>query len=378
MMRFIRAVVFVALLGCAAACYAHKPSDSYLSIDVPAQGNALQGQWDIALRDLEHALGVDGNGDGAITWGELLSRQDAIAAYALSRLSLQSIDRGKRSSCALRFRQLLTDQHVDGSYAVLSFAAQCSSRPAELAMSYTLLFDVDPSHRGLLDLRAGGSNRALVFSQDQQTQVIRLAAPDHWRQFRSFVGEGLWHILHGYDHVLFLFTLLLPAVVSHRLGRWEARTSLRDALVDVVRVVTAFTLAHSLTLSLAVLGWVNAPSRLVESAIAFTVVLGAANNLVPVVTQRRWLVAFAFGLIHGLGFASVLRDLGLDSGSLALALVGFNVGVEIGQLAIVLVLVPSAYWLRSSLFYRRFVMPAGAAVICIVASYWFVLRAFDL
>lgn len=378
MMRYMRAAVFVALLGCASVSYAHKPSDSYLSIDVTAQGDVLQGQWDIALRDLEHALGVDRDGDGAITWGELLSRQGAVAAYALSRLSLEAIDRERRSSCVLRFVQLLTDQHVDGGYAVLRFNAHCPSRPAELAISYSLLFDLDPTHRGLLDLRAGGSNRALVFSREQQTQMIELAAPDLWQQFRSFVGEGIWHILHGYDHVLFLFTLLLPAVVSYRQGRWEARTSLRDAMFDVLKVVTAFTFAHSLTLSLAVLGWVNAPSRLVESAIAFTVILGAANNIVPLVTQRRWLVAFAFGLIHGLGFASVLRDLGLDRGSLALALAGFNVGVELGQLAIVCVLVPGAYWLRSSLFYRRFVMPAGAAAIGIVGAYWFVLRAFDL
>jgi HupE / UreJ protein len=140
-------------------------------------------------------------------------------------------------------------------------------------------------------------------------------------------------------------------------------------------VVTAFTVAHSITLSLAVTGVVALPSRMVESGIALTVLLGAANNLIPVIRDRRWMVAFAFGLIHGLGFASVLADLGLRGGNLALALVGFNAGVEVGQLSIVLVLVPIAYALRATPFYRRAFMPGGALAIGVVALYWFAMRA---
>ena len=147
--------------------------------------------------------------------------------------------------------------------------------------------------------------------------------------------EGVWHIWKGFDHILFLLTLLFPAVIVYRNGRWEPRDSWQASALDIVKVVTAFTLAHSLTLSLAVLGWVHVPSRIVESTIAATVLLGALNNVVPIVLERRWLVAFVFGLVHGLGFASVLADLGLHGTNLALALVGFNGGVEIGQFAIV-------------------------------------------
>ncbi len=194
-------------------------------------------------------------------------------------------------------------------------------------------------------------------------------------QFRAFLDEGVWHIWKGYDHILFLLTLLLPAVVLYRAGRWQPRESLRDALVDVLKVVTAFTLAHSLTLTLAVNGLVNLPSRWVESGIALTVLLGALNNLFPVVRERRWAVAFAFGLIHGLGFASVLADLGLKGWNLALALVGFNTGVEVGQLAIVLLFIPIAFGLRETYFYRRAFMPAGAVAISCLAAYWLTLRA---
>jgi HupE / UreJ protein len=150
----------------------------------------------------------------------------------------------------------------------------------------------------------------------------------------------------------------------------------RLAAVDVLKVVTAFTLAHSITLSLAVLGAVELPSRLVESVIAASVVAAALNNVRPLVTRRLWLVAFGFGLVHGFGFASVLADLGLPSDALALALVGFNVGVELGQLAIVLLFLPLAFALRRTSFYRRWVMHGGSLAIALLAAVWFAERAF--
>ena len=149
-------------------------------------------------------------------------------------------------------------------------------------------------------------------------------------------------------------------------------------LWDVFKVVTAFTVAHSITLSLAALSVISLPSRLVESAIALSVLLAALNNLWPVVGRGRWLVAFGFGLIHGFGFASVLADLGLPQGALALALLGFNLGVEVGQLAIVAAFLPMAYALRRSFFYRRVVLLGGSLLIAAVAAAWFVERAFEL
>jgi hypothetical protein len=146
----------------------------------------------------------------------------------------------------------------------------------------------------------------------------------------------------------------------------------------VVRVVTAFTLAHSLTLTLASLGMLALPSRLVESAIAASVILAALNNLRPLYQRGRVLFAFGFGLLHGFGFASVLAELGLPQGALLLSLVGFNLGVELGQLAIVAVFLPLAWLLRKGLFYRRVVMLGGSAVIALVAAVWLLERALDL
>ncbi len=376
-MNFLRVLMLGSLL-CAATAQAHKPSDSYLTLTQPEAGSALAGQWDIALRDLEHAIGLDTNADGQITWGELRSHESAVAGYALSRLIVEGIADGNRAICVSRMQQMLVDDHVDGRYAVLRFTAECPARPSRVNVDYRFLFDLDPNHRGLLNVIAAGISQAGVLGKDSVAMEVSLAAPDRWQQFGKFVYEGIWHIWQGYDHILFLLTLLFPAVIQRRAGRWEPRDSLQDAAIDVLKVVTAFTLAHSLTLTLATLGFVSLPSRLVESAIALTVLLGALNNLYPVVYERRWLVAFGFGLIHGLGFASVLADLGLTGWNLFLALIGFNAGVEVGQAAIVLVFVPVAYLLRTTVFYRRALMPAGAVVIGVLALYWLATRALNL
>ena len=367
-------VLAVLLAAWVPAAHAHKPSDSYLTVRVPASGGVLAGQWDIALRDLDFVLGLDADRDGAITWGELKAARSRIADYAFTRLALEGIGRGDRSTCPARLTGLLVDEHVDGHYAVLRFSADCGLRPTELAVHYRLLFEVDPTHRGLLQLIGAGGEQAAVLSRDAPRASLSVSSPGRWQQLGAFLSEGIWHILKSYDHVLFLLTLLFPAVVRYSGRGWEPRASLHDAALEVLQVVTAFTLAHSLTLSLAVLGLVHLPARWVESAIALTVLLGALNNLKPLIVRRRWAVAFGFGLVHGLGFASVLADLGLHGANLTLSLLGFNVGVEMGQMLIVLAVLPLAFLLRDTVLYRRTFMPAGSAAIVVLASYWLMVR----
>jgi len=160
-------------------------------------------------------------------------------------------------------------------------------------------------------------------------------------------------------------------------NRWEAVTDFRQAFVNVFKVVTAFTVAHSLTLSLAALQILKLPSRLVESAIAFSVLLAAINNVRTLFRGRIWLVAFGFGLIHGFGFANVLTELGLPRRILLVALVSFNVGVEVGQLAIVSLFLPLAFALRRTLFYQYLLLKPGSTLIAVIASLWLVERVFD-
>ncbi|MDA0876744.1 MAG: HupE/UreJ family protein, partial [Proteobacteria bacterium] len=181
----------------------------------------------------------------------------------------------------------------------------------------------------------------------------------------------------GADHILFLISLLLPCVFlreSAGLGHWRASQQLRSSLISVLAVVTAFTVAHSITLALTVLEVISPPAGLVEPIIAASVIVAALGNLTKTLIHLRWQIAFLFGLIHGFGFASVLADLGLPSDQLASALLGFNLGVEFGQLAIVALFFPIAWRLRATAFYRWGVVFGGSILIAVIASYWLIER----
>jgi hypothetical protein len=353
----MRALLCALLLCLMLPAHAHKPSDSYLTLKVA--GAQVEGQWDIALRDLDVALNLDQDANGELTWDEVRARHDAIAAYALGHLTL--------ANCALTAGEQLIDNHTDGAYTVLRFTAACPEKRDSLEIGYSLFAEFDPQHKGLLKLESGGATTTAIFSPEHARQVLSLRSPSTWTQFADYVQHGVWHIWIGFDHILFLLSLLLPAVLLR----------LRPAFTDVLKVVTAFTLAHSITLTLASLHLVALPSRWVEKAIAASVVLAALNNIFPLFRGHRPHAAFAFGLLHGFGFASVLADLGLPQGALALSLAGFNVGVELGQLAIVAVFLPLAYLVRDIRYYRQ-ATTGGSALIALVAAVWLFERAFDL
>jgi hypothetical protein len=170
--------------------------------------------------------------------------------------------------------------------------------------------------------------------------------------------------------MLFLACLLLPAVFPRR----KPADSLRDVSMEVFEIVTAFTLAHSITLVVSAAGLIRLPSRFTETAIALSVAAAALNNLVRAI-DARWAVAFALGLLHGFGFSATLVDLGLPSHELIGTLLGFNIGVEIGQAAIVLALLPTLYLIRRTLAYQA-VLYAGSAAVAVIAAVWSYQRWF--
>jgi HupE / UreJ protein len=392
----------------APSAFAHKPSDSYLTLT--AQGTEVSVRWDVALRDLDPELGLDVNDDGLLSWGEVRTRARDIAAFVMPQLNLSA----KRGPCTTEPDPIPTASspakldpatelptaptiaagpgvelslatHSDGAYAVLQYRQQCGAIAEILAVDYHLFATTDPTHRGIVRVAgiASGSQVATVGSlavlgPGASHHVFQLTGSSRLATLRAFVVEGIWHIWLGFDHVLFLLTLLLPSVLLARTPQTSGRSGFTVTTLDVLKIVTAFTVAHSLTLTLAVLDWVSLPSRLVESGIALTVLLGALNNLRPVLRERRWIAAFAFGLIHGFGFAGALKALKLPAGDLALSLFGFNVGVEIGQLAIVAAFVPLAYRLRNTVFYRVGVVRGGSIVIALIAAAWFIERAWDV
>jgi hypothetical protein len=375
MKRLSRAAALALALLLPALAQAHKPSDAYLQLQV--QGHHVEQRFDIALRDLDRELALDADDNGQLEWREVRTRWNDIAQLAQNGLVLSAEGR----PCSAEFPgtpQL--DEHSDGRYAVLKRRWTCPAQIAQLDVSYALFAQTDPTHRGIVRVQHGEQSGTAVLVPDSAAHRFDIATSDaRPTGFAGFVLEGMHHILIGTDHILFLLALLLPAVlVRTPAGRWQAAPSLRPVLTDVLRVVTAFTVAHSITLALAAFDVLNPPSRWVESVIAASVVLAALNNLYPVIREGRWKLTFVFGLVHGFGFASALKDIGLTQGGLALPLFGFNLGVELGQLAIVAIFVAVVWTLRDSRIYRGAGLRAGSVAITLLALGWLVERAFDI
>jgi HupE / UreJ protein len=362
--------------------FAHKASDSYLTLE--RSGNEISGQWDIALRDLDVAIGVDSNNDGVLQWQEVKAKHNDIAGYALSRLILTA----NEQACRLNVTELLLDRHTDGAYSVLRLKGRCEANAGALKVDYRLLFDIDAQHRGLLkltELTNDEQTTSAIFSVEKPAlEFVQNASASKSiaNTLPGFIADGIKHIAIGFDHILFLIALLLPAVMFRDGRKWQPVTTLSKAVIGVASIVTAFTVAHSITLSLATLGIVSVPSRWVESLIAASVAITAIDNIVPCfpkfLQQRRWLVAFAFGLIHGFGFASVLQELNLPRTDLVLSLIGFNVGVETGQLALVAMVLPVIYILRTRAAYPQFAVTGGSMAIIVLATGWLLERSLHL
>jgi HupE / UreJ protein len=367
--RLIRWSTCCALVLSATA-QAHIASNGFLVAQV--QGARVSGAVELAVRDVELAVGLDANHDGKVTWGELSAAGPQLARYI--RQNLRFAVGGE--PCPLELGALEVNDHVDGRYAWVPFSALCPAEVRQLEIRYTPLSDIDPSHRGLLTLTAGSAIQTAVLGGESGDSRFAVYAPAKWRTFTEYLHAGMLHIWGGIDHLLFLLSLLLPAVLIRTDRGWKPVSRSRPALISILKVVTAFTLAHSITLSLAACNVVHLPSRLTESVIAASIVIAALNNIFPVVTESRSRIAFTFGLLHGFGFASVLADMGLPQGARVLSLVAFNLGIEVGQLAVVLAVMPIIYGLRPTLFYRRILMPWGSAAIAVVAMVWLVQRAF--
>jgi len=360
------ASLIVLVLLPALPALAHTLSVSHLDIVVARNGGDDRVELDLALKDLALTLPLDANRDEIVTWGELQAIRGPLERMVTSGITLAT----PTGACALAPDGLATRKYDDGMYATVQLHARCPSDGA-LQVRYNLFFDRDPQHRALITVRRGDVVVTGIARADAPlVQMPRTGG----NPFLDFLREGIHHILIGYDHLAFLISLLLPAALARIHRRWQPSPTLRGSLGHVLGIVTAFTVAHSITLTLAALGWVTPASRWVEAAIAASVLVAALNNVWPVITRRVWLVSFGFGLVHGFGFAGALSELGLPKGARLASLFGFNLGVEIGQLAVVALVLPVLYLLRRRAWYPRWMMPAASLAIAALASWWLFRR----
>jgi hypothetical protein len=376
-MSALTVVMLVFLLGLALPAQAHKASDAYLRLSA-ADGGGTSLRVDVALRDLDVAIDLDGDADGQLTWGEVKAAWPAIDDHLRRRVELVG--------CSYDRPEPMLERRSDGVYAAFQYRSACPL-PDRPELRYTLLADIDTTHRGLLVIERSGvaaelrvldprvQARAAAATSTEQAGITSPSGDGAGGAGRfQFLLEGIAHLVGGYDHVLFLLVLLLPSVLRRTSTGWAPVERLGEAVWPVVGIVTAFTVAHSVTLTLAALGWVMLPPAFIEAAIAATIALAAVDNLWPIFGGRRVLVTFVFGLIHGFGFANVLAELDLPPLGFAWALFQFNLGLEIGQIGIVLVAVTLLFLARRRDLYRPVVIAGGSCMAIAVAAVWFIER----
>ena len=369
-MKPFRALLLFAaalMLGTAGSAEAHFTSTSYLSANSSVSGD-VHITWDVSAADLHWSLGLDRDGNGAITWEEIQSRRDDIATLALEHLA---VARGGQS-CSAQLTDLLLTTHAQEPHLSLDFRAACGKQGA-LALNADLFFDTNTTQRTLISVVTPAGEFTSILSPDSP-RWTELPAPSVLATFTTFVGQGLWHVWIGYDHLAFLLLLLLPGVLRTAGAGWQAVPTFRETARDLFRIITAFTLAHSLTLALAATGTVTLPVRPVEIAIAASIVIAGLLNLIPEAARARLALAFGFGLVHGFGFANALAELGARGTRLVPTLAGFNMGVELAQLSLVLAVLPFLFRARTSAFYAWRFMPATSLVAAMAGAAWLVAR----
>ncbi|MFZ4758110.1 MAG: HupE/UreJ family protein [Burkholderiaceae bacterium] len=362
----------IGLLGAlpplAAPARAHASSDAHLSM--LAEGARVQVRWDVALRDLAALVPLDADTDGTITVAEWRDAGTAITAVVSTALDVRRVD---GAQCLPGPVEHAVARRGDGSYAVFRFVLACPGPADRISVSYGLMAGVDTTHRALLD--TGNGVPTVLRPGDPPTGVVPGAGDT---SFGGFVIEGVSHILDGVDHLAFVLALALAAVGAAAADR----RALRPTLARLVGLLTLFTVAHSFTLTAGALGWLALPSRWVESAIAASVAVAGVQAWraarIGRAAEAGGGLVFVFGLMHGFGFGAALADAGFGGRPAVVALAGFNLGVELGQLAVLAVLVPVLWWLHAAQGRRAVVGPVLAGMIVLAGVGWFVQRVFEL
>ena len=390
MKRKIYIIGTIILLFLSFTLSAHEPNQSYIHLKV-YEKDGITGTFELNVRELKKVFGLDLNKKLVVE--DIMPYEELLKSYFLERVSFAN----GTENYDIILRHIHTYHTNLGSYAVVNFKLRDSEViPENLTVNYNAVFDKDPSHNGILlvqyNFKAGiinnHKNIALTFSESKPTGVLNLTDMSVWKGFNEMVKQGVWHIWIGIDHILFLLALILPSVVrrvwtknegtdEERKWKWQAVNKFKPAFWYIIKIITFFTIAHTITLSLASLEIVTLPSRLVESVIALSIGLAALHNIRPLFHGKDWIIAFVFGLFHGFGFATVLGDLGLTNEFLTVSLLGFNIGVEIGQVVIIALIFPVLYLLKDRKQYAK-ILTYGSIVLIIISLYWLTERVFDI
>jgi hypothetical protein len=346
----LRLAVTIVVLGSAVPAAGHQSSIVYS--DIAPAGRNVRWTFQLADADLAPALGLGEK--QTVDRATAQANEKRLLDYLAARVKVEN----GGSACEPEPHGVTFEQRGAGWFALAVIDFACKRTVADLTIQYDLFFDGDPRHQGFASVKLPAEDASQhVFRADKRTLSLSRPATllDH---VRDYLLLGIEHIFTGYDHLAFLFGLLVVAGFRRP----------REGLRCVIGVVTAFTVAHSITLVCSGLDLLRLPSRIVEPAIALSILWVAIENLLVEKPKRRWLLTFGFGLIHGFGFASVLREIGLPPRGLVLSLLSFNVGVELGQLAVVALVAPALH-----IFSRDRILSPATLLLAPLAAFAFLL-----
>jgi hypothetical protein len=348
--------------------HAHAASTSFLELTQARDATELGARWDFAVADLAETVDLDSDLDAVVTWREMQEARGSIERLVAQSLAL----RAAGALCSVRLTDLALAHRFDEPFVSVLLAASCAN-PGELSVTTSLFFSADSAQRVLLRATLATQTFNAVLSPQAATWQAP-ASPSPWATLSSFVAQGFHHVLIGSDHIVFIVLLLLPAVLVVTPSRGGAGASLKAIAWDVAKLVTAFTVAHSITLALAATKAVELPAQPVEITIALSIVVAGVANLFHSAWRGRLAIAFGFGLVHGFGFANVLQEIDAGGAELLPLLAGFNIGVELAQLAIVATLLPVLYAIRDAGWYARWGLPLGSCGLAAVGAWWMLTR----
>ncbi len=330
---------------------AHTFSTSYSKYRV--DGNHVYVQFMLSLSDLHNGPNLDKNNDGAVSDAEFKDGVPLLFEAITNNYHVAAPDPPVEST--------IENAVLLGEAVKLDIRYTFSNDVKMIKVSSSLERLTQPDHRHLFRIGEGDDTREAVIDAARPSLDVDVEGPKFLQTVRDFVKLGMLHIFTGYDHLAFLVGLLL----------------MTTTLLSLLKIVTSFTIAHSITLALATFQVLSLPARLIESLIALSIAYVAIENFTGRTLVHRWKIAFGFGLVHGFGFSNVLREMELTRRTLAISLFSFNVGVEIGQLIFVSLLFPLVIHLAASRWKEQVLSTASLSIMCL-GFYWFVQRAFLL
>lgn len=377
--KFTRFLVFFAVISASKFAGAHALEQSYVYLNL--NNEQVTGRIEIAVTDVNTALSLNLPTDKTLAMASFEPHAEQLKDYLRSRVGIAAPGHND----TLKFGEVTLFTLPLVQFIVVQFELDSAlGIPPTLEIDYSVLFDKKPEHAAFVVIennwKTGTFDNeaqfALVFNKGDNSQTLDLGGSSTLTGVWGMVKLGVHHIWDGIDHLLFLLALLLPAAMIRKDKVWSPVTTFRPALIYVVKIVTLFTVAHTITLSIATLTVVPISSRVVESIIAISIAVAAFDLLYPIFHNRIGWVVFAFGLFHGFGFASVLSTIGIPPGYMGYSLLAFNLGVELGQLVVVALLFPLLYLSRNMWFYIPVVLKLGSVVLITISLYWFIERGF--